>query len=941
MKRFIPYVLLSLSSFLSLSAYEPDSDGIYAVLNVTYYDPDTTEQATGEIAVQLTFVEAPVTAANFIGLATGELPWFDFDSYEVRGGPDNPEPFYDGLTFHRVVPNFIIQSGSRNGLGNDGPGFEIPNEIDPILNHTGGGIISMANSSQGAQRLNSGGSQFFITAAQFPESQGQLDALNGKHSVFGFLREGQDIVQKINRNPITGSRPVNDAVINFIEIMRVGASANAWEPSDHWISPTFNNIEFDVSYNLQDSDFNDATPAVFTLWGRFNRFKDNEYYLRETNDFETWSNIEFQRGSIPEDRILEVTTDPGTGNEVIEDNREFRFLLGDILSGPGRRSFYRLLEAEFPPLPDWSGKQLTINFDPIEDLDPDFVPYTPEVLTIDLYDSSTGGWEMKRSDSETLMPLGNITQYSVFPVAHRDQIILDFDYFTTMQSYLKYETPTSGSVYTYYTTTRPEGATVTGTFTIGDADERPDRQDKNLTLLEFILTETVEDGDDITTTYTINLWDNFSEESLADSFEGGYSIATSNSEFVQTGILLYEWFEKDGDTFVLLTFDIGNEMMLKLDFTSENSGTGEAFFRTSATGFFPITFTTGVGEGRPNSLDQEGAKLVLTIDVDSTEANIVQSVLDIDFYDNFEGGYESTRTDSEVNQFGVVQEYQWFETGGQTRVDLTYDSIPEMQVYLTFTSETGGTASVHYPQFGQVGEATFTFSEDGGLSRPVRLDKTDTQLEIEIGRDGLDVLTMNLRGASDGEYQYTRNNSDAEPIGRVLEYIWDQRSDGREIVTLTFRGLPTMQVQLDYTSETGGTMETLFPESGAVETGAFTVGPADPERVSTDKSGVKLFVDMETNSFNSTIDTVEYTFDTSETGTFFRVRPSGTTSEGNVVEYQWYEDDGAGYDLVNVASDLLLDQQLFLFYDTPTSGTAAIFFTSSGSTTTGTFTITE
>ncbi|MDG2167003.1 MAG: peptidylprolyl isomerase [Opitutales bacterium] len=933
MKRFIPYVFLLLSCVLPASAYEPDSDGMYAVLNVTYYDPDTQEQVSGEIAVQLTFWQSPLTVANFVGLATGELPWFDFDSYEVRGGTENPEPYYDGLIFHRVVPNFIIQSGSRNGTGSDGPGFAIPNEIDPALNHTGGGIISMANSSTGAQRLNSGGSQFFITAAQFPETQVQLDRLNGKHSVFGFLREGQDIVQKINRSPISGTTPVNDAVIDSIDILKVGAGANDWDPSLYWVSPIFKNAEFDVGYELTDSDNDSSTPAILTLLGRFNRLNKNEYQLRETNDLEDWSITNYQRGGLAEDRILEDGVEPGS----IDDNREFRFLLGDILTGPGRRSFYQLLEVELPELPDWTGRQLTINFDPIEDLDPDAVPFTPETITVDFYDRSSAGWQMKRTDSETLLPLGNIQQYSIIPVAHRDQIILDFDFFTTMQSYLQYDSPTSGTVYTYYTTPRPEGTTVTGTFSLGDADERPERQNKNLTLFELVITETPEEGDPIVATYTMNLWDNFSQESLEDSFEGGYSISRSNSEFVQTGILLYEWFEKDGDTYVLLAFDIGNELLVKLNYTSENAGTGETYFRASFNDFFPATFTTGVGEGRPNALDREGDKLVLTIDVNSTETDIIQSELNIDFYDNFEGGYESTRTDSEVNQFGDVFEYAWFESGGQTRVDLAYDTIPEMQVYLSFTSATEGTAQVHYPQFGQVAEATFVYTEGGGNDRPVRLDKTGQKLELEIGREGLGTLTMNLRSANDGDYQYTRNSSETEPIGRVLDYVWDERSDGREIATFTLEGLPTMQVQLNYSSETGGDMETLFVDNGTVQAGAFTTGPTDPERVSINKEGIKLLLDIDTNNFNATIDREEFTITGDNSGIVLRVRPDQTTTTGSIVEYQWYEE--AEYDLFDVAIDNLLDQQIFLFYETPTSGTVAVFFVTSQSSTTGTFTI--
>jgi hypothetical protein len=388
---------------------------------------------------------------------------------------------------------------------------------------------------------------------------------------------------------------------------------------------------------------------------------------------------------------------------------------------------------------------------------------------------------------------------------------------------------------------------------------------------------------------------------------------------------------------VLLAFDIGNELLVKLNYTSENAGTGETYFRASFNDFFPATFTTGVGEGRPNALDREGDKLVLTIDVNSTETDIIQSELNIDFYDNFEGGYESTRTDSEVNQFGDVFEYAWFESGGQTRVDLAYDTIPEMQVYLSFTSATEGTAQVHYPQFGQVAEATFVYTEGGGNDRPVRLDKTGQKLELEIGREGLGTLTMNLRSANDGDYQYTRNSSETEPIGRVLDYVWDERSDGREIATFTLEGLPTMQVQLNYSSETGGDMETLFVDNGTVQAGAFTTGPTDPERVSINKEGIKLLLDIDTNNFNATIDREEFTITGDNSGIVLRVRPDQTTTTGSIVEYQWYEE--AEYDLFDVAIDNLLDQQIFLFYETPTSGTVAVFFVTSQSSTTGTFTI--
>ena len=125
----------------------------------------TFKTSLGDLKIEVYEDKAPKTAGNFVGL--------------VRKG------FYNGLTFHRVIPGFMIQGGCPKGDGTGGPGYEIPDEFHPSLKHTGAGILSMANAGP-----NTGGSQFFITLAPTPW-------LDGKHAIFGKVVGGQDVVQKI------------------------------------------------------------------------------------------------------------------------------------------------------------------------------------------------------------------------------------------------------------------------------------------------------------------------------------------------------------------------------------------------------------------------------------------------------------------------------------------------------------------------------------------------------------------------------------------------------------------------------------------------------------------------------------------------------------------------------------------------------------------------
>lgn len=942
MNRFISCVCLIISTVQTLSAFTPESDGIYAAITVTYRNPDPGDQeiVTEEIAIQLFFNESPVTSANFIGLAEGTLQWYDFETGEVRGGPDSPEPFYDGLIFHRIVPNFVIQTGSRNGLGTDGPGWQIPNEIHPELNHTGGGVVSMANSSNGAQRLNSGGSQFFITMAQFPEGQVRLDALNGRHSIFAQVVEGQLFAQEIARAPTSGSIPLEDwtATVNSIEIIRQGAVANDWDPSVYWEGPVFDFPLLTASNTYEDRDNNPDTAPTRSLKVSWERNRDSQYYLEDSNDLESWRVNSYDRGvtrtSTPEDPVLAE-----------------RFVVADINSD--RRHFYRLTEAELPSLPSRAGERLIINFDPVDfeqDL-LDFIPYTPEQLTVDFYDEIEGGFQLKRSDSETLKPYGNVLSYENLPLGSgpldRDQVLLNFDLIAPMQTYLDYETPTSGTAYIFYPTGRPEGqfvtnqfgSTVTATFTIESGQPRRESETKSGTRLTLTTSydPTNRGQDPVTFTYTIDLYGQVDSDNadIGQLLEGGYRIARSDTEFIQTGALIYQWLLIDGDRYVQLDFDFSNDIQAVLE--NDSSGSADLLFIAQNI-IRDGSFTTGVGVAKPEPQDKEGDKLILTLSEEQPDGtNLVQSVIDINFYDDFSGGYEATRTDSEANQFGAVTTYQWVATNEETRVDLVYDSIQPMQVYLTPQpngTTTTGTAKIHFPQAGVVQDATFEYIVDGGTSRPESSDKNGTQLNLNFQNDTYTTLTIDIFAEFAATWSFTRPAfSDARPTGTVLSYQWfvDQ-SANTDLIFITFDRLAPIQVTLDKSSNTA---EVLFTETGTVNTISYSLGVSEEAPQPINKAGTRLIVDLDT----PTIDTLQIDLIDSATGTWVRTVPNdGGIDSGNVDSYSWrtYENE---FDQVIVAYDFFLDTQLFLSYDNATSGTVTAYFLTSGNFEEGTFII--
>jgi peptidyl-prolyl cis-trans isomerase A (cyclophilin A) len=159
----------------------------------------------GNFTIRLFEEEVPNTVANFVGLAEGTKEFTD-----PKTGQKTKRPYFDGLVFHRVIAGFMIQGGDPLGTGTGGPGYKFADEFHPKLRHTKAGILSMANSGP-----NTNGSQFFITLAATPW-------LDNKHSVFGEVVEGMDVVTKIGSTATSkpGDRPLKPIAIQSVKVTR-------------------------------------------------------------------------------------------------------------------------------------------------------------------------------------------------------------------------------------------------------------------------------------------------------------------------------------------------------------------------------------------------------------------------------------------------------------------------------------------------------------------------------------------------------------------------------------------------------------------------------------------------------------------------------------------------------------------------------------------------
>ena len=187
-KNFILLISILTLNSCNMNNYSDLSDGLYADL----------ETSKGNIILELYYEQVPTTVSNFVALAEGNHPVVD-DQHEGKR-------YYDGLKFHRVIEDFMIQGGDPTGTGSGGPGYQFDDEFNEELKHDGPGVLSMANAGPGTN-----GSQFFITHVETPW-------LDGKHSIFGKVNSGQDVVDEIEQ----------DDIIKTVKVVRIGEAAKSF-----------------------------------------------------------------------------------------------------------------------------------------------------------------------------------------------------------------------------------------------------------------------------------------------------------------------------------------------------------------------------------------------------------------------------------------------------------------------------------------------------------------------------------------------------------------------------------------------------------------------------------------------------------------------------------------------------------------------------------------
>jgi len=216
------------------SEYKNLKDGLYAVI----------ETDKGKILLNLYFDKTPMTVCNFVGLAEGK--------FAVCKG----KPYYDGLIFHRVIKDFMIQGGCPEGSGRGGPGYAFPDEIVPSLKHDGPGVLSMANAGAGTN-----GSQFFITHVATPW-------LDGKHTVFGRLVEGQNVVDSVEQ----GDK------IKSITIIRQGSAAKNFKTDESTFKSYIANFEKEAQKKM-DNAMEEAMAIIKQKWPKATKDTDGVYFF--------------------------------------------------------------------------------------------------------------------------------------------------------------------------------------------------------------------------------------------------------------------------------------------------------------------------------------------------------------------------------------------------------------------------------------------------------------------------------------------------------------------------------------------------------------------------------------------------------------------------------------------------------------------------------------
>lgn len=301
--RFCLFLCLFSLLFQSSEAQTVDV-GLFAVI----------ETSQGTIRAQLEYEKVPTIVANFVGLIEGSQASLDLPSGALNQGGE----FYDGMIFHRVIDDFMIQTGSPNGRGTDGPGYVFQDEFDPSLTHEPF-VLSMANSGP-----NSNGSQFFIPVKETPW-------LNNVHSVFGKVVDGTEVVTAISKVATDqGDRPLEEVMLKSIRIERVGAAAEAFSVAS---------VQLPVVRHLQTTWR--RTDGLFRLDATFQRNSDVQLYA--SLDLQEWTS----------ERLAFFGDDEAAPDLPVD--------VSDVVAGR-RKNFFRIAEIAYPtvvfPPPFVVGKTL-------------------------------------------------------------------------------------------------------------------------------------------------------------------------------------------------------------------------------------------------------------------------------------------------------------------------------------------------------------------------------------------------------------------------------------------------------------------------------------------------------------------------------------------------------------------------------------------------------
>ncbi len=296
-------VILSLFTLLIIGCADQYPDlkaGLYADI----------ETSKGSVVVSLEYEKTPITVANFVSLAEGENEMVSDDFKNKR--------YYDGLTFHRVITDFMIQGGDPTATGTGGPGYTFDNEIHDDLKHNGPGILSMANGGPGTN-----GSQFFITHKETPW-------LDGLHTVFGNVVIGQNVVDSIAQND----------TIKMVTIIRKGSKAKKFDASKTF-KDYFQKLETEkaereerqqlIKLKSQDKFEEQKSKATTTSSGLTYIItkKGNGTKVTTTNKASVHYAVYFEDATLLETSSLEIAEELGVVNEQRKNAQAYQPLIAD------------------------------------------------------------------------------------------------------------------------------------------------------------------------------------------------------------------------------------------------------------------------------------------------------------------------------------------------------------------------------------------------------------------------------------------------------------------------------------------------------------------------------------------------------------------------------------------------------------------------------------